>query len=368
MHSLSSQRGTITALAVGHGHGQANIAVSASEDQSVIVWDYQKGIALRTYLLRAVPRAVTLDKSDRGFYTTFEDGTVQAVDFYTDGQHVDTLHDENMITPVQPGDENLWGAEGQELGEGLSLALNWEGTRLLSGHKSGKIASWDVGKGSFMSVVETLPGTATNIVMAPVQGLMNKPAHTLRLTEVLKPRISSSEAEGVVPGDYALSAQLATHLQSSLGHATHTPVVGRRSRFQIALTQSSFPQSFLDAALAELHAGSTTTSKHTNGDNIYNGEDKAQLDTTKAQNEQLQQQVEHLQKLQKASFVQLREKNRAVSTLVAEQERLAEIAKAEHGWNIVDANVEWAKYQQRQKGKSANGHDKSEDEDMAGGG
>jgi pre-rRNA-processing protein IPI3 len=330
--------------------------VSASEDQSVIVWDYQKGIALRTYLLRAVPRAIVLDRSDRGFYTTYEDGTVQVIDFYTDAQHMDTLHDENITTPVQPGDETLWGAEGQELGEGLSLALNWEGTRLLSGHKSGKIASWDVGKGSFMSIVENLPGTATNIVMAPVQGLLNMSAGTLRLTEIVKPRISSSEAEGVVPGDYALSAQIATKTQSNLVNATHTSVTRRRSQFQTALTQSSFPQSFLDAALAELDGGSTTTSKHINGDTVHNEEDRKQLDTTKAQNEHLQQQVEHLQKLQKASFAQLREKNRALSTLVAEQERLAEIAKAEHGWNIVDANVEWMKYQQRQKGTSEDKH------------
>jgi pre-rRNA-processing protein IPI3 len=348
VRSLASQRGSITALAVGHGHGQSNIAVSTSEDQSAVVWDYKKGIALRTYLLRAIPRAVVLDTSDRGFYTTYEDGTIQLIDSYANDHHVNTLHDESIVTPVQPGEEHVWKAEGQELGEGLTLALSWDGSRLLSGHKSGKIASWDVSKGSFMSIIDTLLGIASNVVMIPVQGLGQPASPAVRLTEVVKPRISTSNTEGVVPGDYALSAQFFSKAVTQTNRR-------KKSKFQLALSQSSFPAHLFDTALAELSAGSTTSVNTVNGDAIQDEEIKKDLETTKAQKEQLLQQVEHLQKLQKASFIQIREKNRAISALVQEQAHVTEMAKAEHGWDIVDANLEWHSYQQRQKKAGTNG-------------
>ena len=368
VHSLSTQRGAVTALAVGHGHGRTNIAVSASEDQSAVIWDYKKGVALGTYLLRAVPRALALDKSDRGFYVTYDDGTVQTVDFFSDGQHTNTLHDEAITAPVQPGDEGLCKAEGQELGEGLSLALCWDGSRLLSGHKSGKIACWDIGKGSFISILETLPGTATNIVMTPVRNTMNMNNGKLRLNEIVKPRISTSEVEGIVPGDYALAATFASKMNATHVHATRPAESTRKSRFQSALSQPGFPSDFLEIRLAELGQGMTPANKTSTGDAPLNEESRKELDAAKAQNEVLQQQIEHLQKLQRASFVQLRDKNKAISALVQEQAHLAEIAKAEHGWSIVDANVEWHAFQQRQKtGQLSNGKGKSADEEMTDG-
>ena len=335
--------------------------MSASEDQSAVVWDYKKGIPLRTYLLRSIPRALVLDRSDRGCYTAYDDGSVQTIDFYAEGQHANTLYDEDITTAVQPGDAGISKAEGQELGEVLSLALSWDGCRLLSGHKSGKIASWDVGKGSFMSIVETLPGTAANIVMTPIHGLVSKKYPNMRLLEIVKPRISTVEAQGIIPGDYTLSAQLI-----GSNHVTRPGRITRPTRFQSALSHPSLPSSFLEAGLAELSRGSLGPAKAVNGHTAQSDEPNQELAAVKAQNETLQQQIEHLQKLQKASFAQLREKNKALSALVSEQEHLAEIAKAEHGWNIVDANIEWHKYQQRRKGpEDVHGKQRSNDEEMA---
>jgi pre-rRNA-processing protein IPI3 len=351
---LSSQRGPITALVVGHGHGQANIAVSASEDQSIVVWDYKKGIALRTYLLRGIPRALVLDSSDRGFYTTYDDGSVQLVDFYADSLHINALYDEDVTTPVQPGDNHVWKAEGQELGDGLSLAISWDGTRLLSGHRSGKIASWDVRKGSFMAVVDTLSGPVSNLVMIPVQGLLNNGGEQTRLAEIVKPRLAPSEGDGATPGDYAFSAQLKTKLFASRFRAAGNAKAREQSSLQWALAHPSFSSDLLEGGITELASADLAPAKTAHGElrldaGSVNDDEGGKVSAgLKAQNDHLTQQVAHLQKLQKASFAQIREKTRVIAALVKEQEQLAEIAKREYGWEIADANVEWNLYQQRQ--------------------
>jgi hypothetical protein len=55
------------------------------------------------------------------------------------------------------------------------------------------------------------------------------------------------------------------------------------------------------------------------------------VDDLLAQNDHLQEQCTQLQRLQKASFDQVREKKRSITEIVEEQRYLAETAKAEHG-------------------------------------
>jgi len=109
----------------------------------------------------------------------------------------------------------------------------------------------------------------------------------------------------------------------------------------------------LAEGIAELAGGHRTATKATvagtEDDDTQEEEDitKKELEDLKIHNEHLQQQCAHLQRLQKASFSQIREKTRVISGLVKEQQHLAEIAKAEHGWEIHDINVDWHTYQQR---------------------
>jgi pre-rRNA-processing protein IPI3 len=326
--------------------------VSASEDQTAVVWDYKRGIALRIYLLSDIPRALVLDESDRGFYITYDNGCVQLIDFYEDGSHVNNLYDENDTTPVQPGETHMWKVEGQDLGGGLSLALSWDGTRLLSGHKSGKIVSWDVSKGSFLAVTDTLPGTVSNIIMVPVQGLLNADDSRTKLVEVTKPRMITLDAEGVISGDYFFSSQPKMKLSRNHLRAVGQAKFERQSSFQHALAYPSIPRELLESGVAELIATDSVSLNATDDGLSFvslNGDKtKSDLVDLKAQNEHLLRQVAHLQTLQKASFVQIRDKTRIISTLVKEQDQLAEIARREHSWEIADANVEWNIYQQRQ--------------------
>lgn len=351
---MSSQRGPITALKVGHGYGQANIAVSASEDQSAVVWDYRKGVALRTYLLRGIPRALALDSSDRGYYTTYDDGSVQLIDFYDELLHINALYDEDITAPVQPGERHAWSADGQELGEGLSLAISYDGTRLLSGHKSGKIASWDVSKGSFMTVTDILPGSVCNLAMAPVQDMSKTGTKAVRLVDIIKPRMMTSEADGIIPGDYSFSLQLKSKMPITRLQATEDVRSCRQSSFHQTLMHPSFPPDFLDTAIAELtFAGSSNliaADGETESSVVFadGSKDKTELVDLRARNDHLLEHVAHLQKLQKASFAQLRDKTRAITVLVREQEQLTEVARHDHGWEIADPNVEWDLYQQRQ--------------------
>lgn len=350
VHSLSSHRSPITDLKIGHGHSQANIAVSTSEDQSAIVWSYSKGIALRTYLLHDVPRALALDVSDRGFYTTYDDGSVQMIDFHAGSRNMNALYDEKATAPIQPGELHTWKAEGQELEAGLSLALSWDGTRLLSGHKSGKIASWDVSKGSFMAVIEALPGTVSNLAMLPIQSKLNELVSPIRLVDVVKPRIMTSEANGLVPGDYSLSLQIQADSATRSRNHPKADKASMQSNFRQALLKPSLPSNFLQAGILELaRDGVVSMEEKPHSDGLPSGgdADKKELVEMKVQNDQLRQQIAHLQKLQKASFTQLRDKTRAISALAKEQEQIAEIAKHEHGWDITDANIEWDLFQQR---------------------
>lgn len=351
--SLSNHRGPITCLAIGHSQSQLDVAISGSEDSSVVIWDYKKGTSLCTYLLQAIPRSLILDVSDRGFFTTYDEGSVQLIDLFANSGSTRILYDDDQSqVPMQPGEQNLWKAEGQDLGPGISLTLSWDGSKLLSGHKSGKIVSWDTGKGTFMAVMETLPGAVTNLVTLPLEGFPQAPNKSCRAGEVVKPRMVTADSGNIVSGDYSFSTQL-TRKNATPAFSAVKPRSMRKSTFEKALTHPSFSASLLEEGIAELAGGQRSNAKASSngagGEDTQEGEDiaKKELEDLKAHNEHLQQQCANLQRLQKASFSQIREKTRVISGLVKEQQHLAEIAKAEHGWEIHDINLDWHTYQQR---------------------
>ncbi|KAF2435645.1 WD domain-containing protein [Tothia fuscella] len=329
IHTLSNHRGAITALAYGHGHGAANIVVSISVDSTAIIWDYRKGAALRTYLLGDVPRAVILDAIDRAFYVAYHDGTLQLVDMYKSTGTLSALYDETQAqTAAQPGEENRWTATAQELGPGLSLGLSWDGSRIISGHQSGKIAAWDPGKGRFLSTLNSLPGPVSNLVMLPPAGFPNTAPTRFKVHTVVKPRfdlVDTSSGNGSsIPGNYTFTAQFTSQLSPLPLSATETPSKSTKSDFDSALTHSSFPASMLDAGLAELASWHTAPILPAVGASASNGTEETDFisfeDTSEAnagkrgkpgkttpqqENDLLKKQVASLQRVQKISFKQL---------------------------------------------------------------
>jgi pre-rRNA-processing protein IPI3 len=339
VYTLSNHRGAITALACGHGHGPANIAVSTSADSTAIVWDYRKGIALRTYLLSGVPRALTLDAIDRGFYTAYDDGGIQLIDLYKSTGTTNTLYDEaHSQTAVQPGDENKWAAAAQELGSTLCLAISWDGSRIISGHQSGKIAAWDPGKGRFLSTLATQHGPVSNLCLLPPAGFPNAMPPSFKAHTVVKPRFdldSSSVGSGsMIPGQYTFTAQFTNETNPIHLSATEAPT-NTNSNFDIALTHSSFPPSMIDAGLAELASWHQTPSSNqvpnaaeppaeflSFDEPIATGKGKKESEmTVKQENELLKKQVASLQRVQKISFQQLADSRKEIKALVEEQRR-----------------------------------------------
>jgi pre-rRNA-processing protein IPI3 len=304
-----------------------------------MVWNYHSGQALRTYLLPEVPKAVALDPADRAFYVAYEDGSLQTLSFYDEVQQstaVDITRDGSQShRPVQPSPSTRFNAESQKLGGALSLDLSWDGTTLISGHESGKVASWDIAKGNYMATLASLPGPVTNLRFLPPTGFPVSEEPRFKIHTIVKPRqdVGTSSGSSLVPPNYSWTVQLTGRINDGPLSATEErkPKI---SDFEAALTHPSFPLEMLEESLAELHSwdpragkGSariapaadfvslsamepeTAAEKNGNGSsssNVIQGDE----DSNKAQEDEireLKKQVASLQRIQKVTFAQLAE-------------------------------------------------------------
>ncbi|GME27954.1 WD repeat containing protein [Neofusicoccum parvum] len=335
LHTLSNHRGGITALAVGHSSSAANVVVSASKDNTAIVWDYRQNNLLATYLLGDTPLSLVLDPADRGFYTTYEDGSVQYIDFYTSGDSeeqapLDSLRDpDTSYTPITPASATRWRPLNQELGAGLSITLSWDGTTILTGHSTGKIAAWSpVSSTHLKTVLNTLPGPITNLSFLPPTGFPTSTNESkYKIHAIVKPRldlkahVSDGEVSSPVPAAYSFNAQLVGSIARPSVSAFEPRRKSRKSAFEEALTHTSFPSDMLERSLAELKASTgsgqipatptATVAIEADGDYMaLDMEEDADADTKASlerENKELREQVEALQRVQKATFKQLAE-------------------------------------------------------------
>lgn len=392
IHTLSNHRSPVTALATGHSYTDVNIAVSTSRDNTAIVWDYHNGNALRTYLLGDTPLALALDPADRAFYTTYEDGTVQVVDFYRSAREsaISTLHNaSSLLGPIQPSADTRLNAVSQDLGPGLSLAVSWDGMTLLSGHGSGQIAAWSIGRVQFSRTVATLPGPVTNVEFLPPLGFLGVPKPKFKVHAVTKPRFDALsgpgiDLDGTVPGNYTFNAQLVRQLSAPSFSATEpqptaSPGALGESAFEIALTHPSFPITLIEEGLAELanwnQKSTSTAAPEANGDNAdYMALDDTSKDRHKRkgapeilrldlaeQNELLRQQVASLQRIQAVTFKQLEDLKEEREELLAEQ---AEVEKRRVRRQVRRARK--AREKRNVPGEVVVGHEAKDDEGSEG--
>lgn len=254
IRTFSNHRGAITSIALGHSAGRHNIAVSAAKDNTAVAWDYHTGRVLRTFLLPSTAITVTLDPVDRAFYIGYEDGSLQAVEFYKSQSIQHPLHDSSLqSTPAQPSAEDRWLPPSSDMGAAQSLALSYDGTVLLSGHQNGKVLLWNVARRKYASTVADYTHPVTNLLMLIPNGLphpsldLKRVAHT-----IVKPRYEQALSEssvnpGAVPADYAFN----THILASSSPTTNKT---KTDQFFEALTHSYFPESMMEEGLAELTA------------------------------------------------------------------------------------------------------------------
>jgi pre-rRNA-processing protein IPI3 len=233
LRSLSNHRAAITSLGMGSSGSSLNICVSASRDNTVIVWNYHTGDLLRTFLLPSTPLCLALDPCDRGVYIGFEDGSLQLVEFVRSDSAFNELYDSRLqTTPVQITSAP-W-VVSSEVGPTHTLGLSYDGTIIISGHESGKIMQWNTSRSGVSTEIGDLNAPVTNLIML-------SPFPTRRLTQastVIKPKLGE--------GPYVYTAQL-------------TGAIGTNS-FEKALQHTGFPTDILEDAISRLYQDDTAVS------------------------------------------------------------------------------------------------------------
>ena len=251
--SFSNHRGAITAIALGHSFANDNIAVSASKDNTCIVWDYFNGDLLHTFLLSLSPRCLTLDPVDRAVYAGYDDGSIQFIDFYSQESLWQPLRDpDNRSTPTQPPPSAKWLALDHPGSATLCLQVSYDGTTVLSGHQDGKIHTWDVAAGRYGKKLVDFSAPVTNLQMLKPSGISKTTRPPLKLHNVIKPHYESfadgahRSSGAVAPSNYTFTAQFTSKI--------HPPGSRRSAQFRQALTDSSFPTSLVDEYVTEFTA------------------------------------------------------------------------------------------------------------------
>ena len=300
LKTLSSHRDAVTALIFGHSHSKINIAISASTDKTLIVWDPLHGEVLHTFLLSSPTISLALDPADRACYAGYDDGSIQFIDFYKSTGVAQMIRDPALQdTPTQPSYDERWRSptKGEEQAT-LCLQVSYDGTMLLSGHKNGKIHAWDIGRGLYSSSLAEYEHPVTNIVMLPPTGFPKPKVRHVKLKQVVKPRYESSFAgEGAdagkasgVPLNYTFTTQFTSKLPMSTRHEA------AERDFHDALLHPSFPDEWLEEGIAELEAYSSSRQNSNNSENEQNSDDlessnSNEVKKLKAENDMLKAQV-----------------------------------------------------------------------------
>ncbi|CAK7236914.1 Pre-rRNA-processing protein ipi3 [Sporothrix curviconia] len=177
--TLARHRAAVTSLAVGgsSGHRDTNLCVSASRDKTLVLWNYQTGVALRTLLLPAVPLCVVLDPVARALYVSTEDeenkshgGSLFAVELFGDKPLLGARGAEASSTAVSVS--TPFGTMPSDAGPASCLTVSYDGATLLSGHPLGRILQWNLGdagedKTTLPVELSNLNAAVTNVVFVP---------------------------------------------------------------------------------------------------------------------------------------------------------------------------------------------------------
>ncbi|KAL1890642.1 Pre-rRNA-processing protein ipi3 [Sporothrix stenoceras] len=180
--TLARHRAAVMSLAVGgsSGHRDTNLCVSASRDKTIVLWNYQTGVALRTILLPSVPLCVVLDPVARALYVSTDDetttgasasgGSLYAVELFGDKPLLGARGAEASSTAVSV--TTPFGTVPSDAGPASCLSVSYDGATLLSGHPKGRIMQWNLGdageeKTTLPVELSNLNAAVTNVIFVP---------------------------------------------------------------------------------------------------------------------------------------------------------------------------------------------------------
>ncbi|KAM5476824.1 Pre-rRNA-processing protein ipi3 [Microsporum audouinii] len=345
IRTISNHTTAITSIAVGHSINRSNIAISTSQDGTAIVWEYRTGKILHTYLLPSHPLCLTVDPADRAFYVGYEDGSVHLVDFFKTPSVQHILHDtDHQTTPSQLPVGDKWLPPSSELGATLCLTLSYDGTSLLTGHRSGAIASWDVGRARYAASIANLNSPVTNLHMLEPEGLAQK-ASRIAIHQIVKPRLDHGMAQSsdAVPAAYHVNVHLDT---SYTKPGVPSSIL---KEFSAALSHPTFPTSLISESLLDLYSPSENTPTNskvsaTHVETSPQPDNRAQLESLEAEIKSLKKQLS-IQKathqLDVAEIIKLRDCNNQLADLNSElldEQQAANDRRAETRSKIQDRN------------------------------
>lgn len=330
--TFSLHRSEITSIALGNSASNCNFVISTSRDKSCMVWDFRTGSLLRTFLLPGAPLCSALDPADRAIFVGYEDGSLQQLNLHISPEGgIDAVQNgSNPTEPVQPPQSSRWILPESTHGSALSIDVSFDGTTVISGHRSGAILSWDVARGSFhkMQTPLPLPGPLNNLIFLPVTGFNGEasPKRT-KLGDIVKPKFGAFDSADAdtVPGNYVLSARFPVDLSTAIGV--------QQSNFMAALTAPSFPSALLDQGLSELAHWGKSGSAPNNGQKSDSNGDFISLEDAPAasgnsslqdENASLKLQLEALRRVQKKSLEKMEKlSNEKAALLKRQQQRQA---------------------------------------------
>ncbi|CAK7564200.1 MAG: Pre-rRNA-processing protein ipi3 [Sporothrix epigloea] len=253
--TLARHRAAVTSLAVGGSsvHRDTNLCVSAGRDKTLVLWNYQTGVALRTLLLPAVPLCVVLDPVVRALYVSTVDesnqngGLLFAVELSGDKPLIGARGAEASSTAVSVN--TPFGTVPSDAGPASCLTVSYDGATLLSGHPQGRILQWNLGDAGEDKT--TLPVELSNLNAAVTNVMFVPPAlkSSGGASVIVPPRTSVQTVvkPSQVGRDYTVTAQFD---DGDWEEGDEENVAGHESAaFNALVNQPGFSDETLDKAL-----------------------------------------------------------------------------------------------------------------------
>ena len=274
IQSLSSHRAAITSLITGHSHTGTDIAISGSRDKTCRIWDYRTGTLLHTFILFSTPLCLALDPADRAFYAGFEDGSIQPVGLYKRSSFTNPIQNAELsATPTQPPAKDRWFPDSAS--STLALAVSYDGTSILSGHEDGKIHEWDTAQGRvIVNAAFTLFAPVTNIIMLSPTGFPVAHKSRTTMSGIVKPwhgEVLNGDASGnggdMANEKYTFMAQFTSPLPTSRFFRRKEESL--MSDFDAALTDDSFPKSYLEDSIILFNSQTLNDGSIPAGDRLH---------------------------------------------------------------------------------------------------